>query len=70
MFIETFLHVVSRPLAYVDPSSGGLLFQILAAGFVAISGMVLFFSSQIRMMFARFQRWLRRAPKDHDSQGK
>lgn len=68
MLIGICLHVVSRPLAYIDPSSGGLLFQILAAVFVALSGMVLFFSSQIRMMLARLQRWLRRAPKDHDSQ--
>lgn len=70
MLLQPFIHIVSRPLAYIDPSSGGLLFQILAAVFVALSGLVLFFSSQIKMGFARLLRWLRREPKDHDPQRK
>ena len=31
---------------YIDPSSGGVLFQALAAAFVAVSGVVLVFSGQ------------------------
>lgn len=45
--------------AYIDPNSGGLLFQILAAIFVIISSLFLFFSSQIKMGFARLKRVLR-----------
>ena len=46
-------------LAYIDPNSGGLLFQLLAAAFVLVSGLFLFFSSQIKMAFARFRRFLK-----------
>ena len=41
---------------YVDPNTGGMLFQILAASFVVISGFILVFSSKIRMFFARLKR--------------
>lgn len=44
---------------YIDPSSGGMLFQILAIAFGLLSGAVLFFSGRIRMAFARFARYLR-----------
>ncbi len=45
--------------AYIDPNTGGMLFQLLAALFALFSGFVLFFSSRIRMAFARFMRMLR-----------
>ena len=44
---------------YIDPSSGGLIFQVLAVTFGLLSGMVLVFSSKIKMGFAKFRRALR-----------
>lgn len=45
---------------YIDPSTGGQLFQILAIAFTAVSGVVLIFSNRIKMFFSR----LRRSSKD------
>jgi hypothetical protein len=44
---------------YIDPSSGGMLFQILAVAFGLISGLLLFFSSRIKMGIARLMRRIR-----------
>jgi len=44
---------------YIDPNSGGLVFQILAVLFGFISGILLFFSSQIRRLFSRVMRFIR-----------
>jgi len=44
---------------YIDPNTGGLLFQVLAVVFGAISGIVLVFSSQIKAGIRRFQRFMR-----------
>lgn len=44
---------------YIDPNTGGLLFQMLAVGFAFFSGIMLLFSRQIRMAFARARRFLR-----------
>ena len=41
---------------YIDPSSGGLLFQVLAVAFTAISGVILLFSNRIKMFFSRRRR--------------
>jgi len=41
---------------YIDPSTGGLLFQVLAIAFTAISGIVLVFSNRIKMFFKRLRR--------------
>lgn len=46
-------------LAYIDPNSGGLLFQLLAAAFVLISSLFFFFSSQIKMGIARLRRFFK-----------
>jgi len=46
-------------MGYIDPNTGGMLFQVLAAGLAALSGFVLIFSRQIRSAFARFKRFLR-----------
>jgi hypothetical protein len=46
-------------LAYIDPNTGGMLFQILAASFAVISGAILIFSRQIRMGFAKLKRFAR-----------
>jgi hypothetical protein len=45
--------------AYIDPNTGGMLFQLLAVIFTFISGIILFFSSQIKMAFARLRRFFR-----------
>ncbi|MBM3143472.1 MAG: hypothetical protein FJ010_00625 [Chloroflexi bacterium] len=44
---------------YIDPSTGGMLFQILAVLFGVISGIVLLFSSKIKMGYRRFLRFIR-----------
>jgi hypothetical protein len=41
---------------YIDPNTGGVLFQVLAVAFGAISGVVLIFSSQIKALIRRVQR--------------
>ena len=41
---------------YIDPNSGGILFQILAFLFMAASGLVLIFAGKIRMFWARLMR--------------
>lgn len=41
---------------YIDPNTGGMLFQILAVLFGTISGGILFFSGRIRQVIARFRR--------------
>lgn len=46
---------------YIDPNTGGVLFQALAAAFVAISGVLLVFSGRIRGFISRLRR---RARKD------
>lgn len=57
-----------RPaLAYIDPTTGGMLFQVLATAFALSSGIALIFSRQIRMAFARARRSLR-SLFDSDSQ--
>lgn len=44
---------------YIDPNTGGVLFQALAAGFALLSGIALVFSRQIRAALARFRRFVR-----------
>jgi hypothetical protein len=44
---------------YIDPSTGGMLFQILAVVFAALSGVILFFSSKIKMAYRRMLRSMR-----------
>ncbi|MEJ2265056.1 MAG: hypothetical protein P8X95_16550 [Anaerolineales bacterium] len=44
--------------AYIDPGTGGMLFQLLAVLFAVFSGLILFFSRQIKTAFARFKRFL------------
>ena len=44
---------------YIDPNSGGMLFQALLVVFGVISGSVLIFSSRIKMGFAKVMRKFR-----------
>jgi hypothetical protein len=47
-------------LAYIDPNTGGMLFQALAASFAVLTGFALLFSRQIRTLLGRARRSLRR----------
>jgi hypothetical protein len=55
------LAVGASPAAagYIDPNTRGMLFQLLAALFAAASGVLLLFSSRIRMGLARLRRHMR-----------
>lgn len=44
---------------YIDPSTGGLLFQALLVIFGVVSGSVLLFYGRIKMGIARLRRRLR-----------
>ena len=48
---------------YIDPNTGGILFQALAGLLAVISGVLFFFSRNIRQWFARMRR---RGRKDED----
>ena len=41
---------------YIDPNTGGMLFQILAVLFALGSGIILIFSGKLRMFWARLMR--------------
>jgi len=45
---------------YIDPNTGGILFQALTAGFLVLSGVLLFFSGKIRQAIARIRRAMRK----------
>jgi hypothetical protein len=44
---------------YIDPNTGGMLFQVLAVLFGVVSGTILLFSSKIKMASSRIVRALR-----------
>jgi hypothetical protein len=44
---------------YIDPNTGGMLFQLLAAFLAVFSGVLLLFSSRIRAGIARLRRKMR-----------
>jgi len=50
---------------YIDPNTGGILFQALAAVFAVVSVLVLSFAGRIRLFFARMWRKIR---KDQDQE--
>ncbi len=53
---------------YIDPNTGGMLFQVLAALFAVLSGVILFFSGKIRMYFAQLRRRIREGSGQGDDQ--
>jgi hypothetical protein len=55
--------------AYIDPNTGGMIFQALAVAAATISGAFFFFSNKIRMAAGRIRRVLRRAQRDRDDVG-
>jgi len=52
---------------YIDPNTGGMLFQLLAVLFAAFSGILLFFSRQIKTGIARLMRFFREKRAHDDS---
>jgi hypothetical protein len=44
---------------YIDPNTGGMLFQILLVMFGVISATVLLFSGKIRIAYAKMRRKMR-----------
>jgi uncharacterized membrane protein len=51
---------------YIDPNTGGMLFQALLVIFGILSGTVLIFSSRIKMGVARLMRSFREKSKGVD----
>jgi len=59
-FLRTFFRSeIIAPGLYIDPNTGGMLFQLLAVFLALFSGILFFFSRQIRLLFARFKRMIR-----------
>ena len=56
--------------AYIDPNTGGMLFQLLAVLFGIFSGLILFFSGRIKMVFYRAMRFLRGSKQSELSETK
>ncbi len=53
---------------YIDPNTGGMLFQLLAAFLAVFSGALLLFSSKIRAGIARLRRTMRHdQPEEQDA---
>lgn len=52
---------------YIDPSSGGLLVQILVVMFGVVSGAVLLFAGRIRMAIAKLRRSFREKSGKEDA---
>lgn len=50
---------------YIDPNTGGILFQALVAVFAVASGALLLFSGQIRRAMARLRRMMRKDKDDN-----
>lgn len=50
--------------AYIDPNTGGMLFQILAVMFGVISGALLLFSGRIKGLFYRLRRRIQEPEPD------
>ena len=51
--------VLASPMAYIDPNTGGMLFQMLAVILALFSGVIFFFSRQIKSLFAKIRRKIR-----------
>ena len=52
---------------YIDPNTGGVLFQTLAVLFGVFSGVVLLFSSKIKMGIAKLRRAMRKDSEETES---
>jgi len=52
--------------AYIDPNTGGMVFQMLAVLFGVISGLILLFSSRIKAAYYRVRRTFREQHPSND----
>ena len=52
---------------YIDPNTGGMLFQALAVLFGVFSGVILLFSSKIKMGIAKLRRKMRKDAEDTEA---
>ena len=52
---------------YIDPNTGGMLFQVLAAYQAGVAGVVLLLSGKIRAYIARFRRSIRGDSLDNET---
>jgi hypothetical protein len=71
--MRTFLKILlmtemTAPGLYIDPNTGGMLFQLLAVFLALFSGILFFFSRQIRASFARLRRLVKRENPDEKSE--
>lgn len=55
---------------YIDPNTGGVLFQALAAGLVAITTVLMVFSRKIRETFAKMRRGARKDETEETTENK
>ncbi|MBV6396484.1 MAG: hypothetical protein HFACDABA_02082 [Anaerolineales bacterium] len=55
---------------YIDPNTGGILFQALAAGLAAVSGVLLIFSRRIREGIAKMRRGARNDEAEENTETK
>lgn len=53
---------------YIDPNTGGILFQALAAIFVTLSGVLLIFSGRIRGYISQLRRKARKGKNEDQDQ--
>ncbi len=53
---------------YIDPNTGGMLFQILAVAFTAVSGVILVYSGRIKMFFAKKKRGAKQEETQDDQE--
>ena len=54
--VTTFLLASNAEAGYLDPNTGGMLFQMLAASFTLISGLILVFAGRIKMFYLTLRR--------------
>jgi hypothetical protein len=70
-FLRLFLtSELVNPGLYIDPNTGGMLFQLLAVFLALFSGILFFFSRQIRTAFARLKRMLNRGQTEEKPESK
>ncbi len=51
---------------YIDPNTGGILFQALAGLLAVVSAVLLLFSRNIRQFFSRMRRSARRDEEENE----
>jgi hypothetical protein len=56
VFAFAFIAARSAHAGYIDPNTGGMLFQVLAVAFGLFSTIIFIFSSRIKMLFYRLRR--------------